>query len=260
MKVNGIVKQWRYPEASERGLTRSLQEFSRDLVVFAREKLSSMRFDASDADINQAEHDLESYAYELIATLSAGLPALALAIYKFNSKQFVSMAKSTGGKKIPYVIMLDSLGPLANEMWYQEKSDQWMSLTDASFRKLANDIISDWSVNLRNLNLHNAKSKEVNELIEQRYKVYTGWSANRARGIVSTWNSLLMRQRLDDAGVTHYFWHGKLDERERLQHLKWEGKRIEIDSDHVFPGEPYGCRCWAVPDFTTVKEVNYNVT
>ena len=62
---------------------------------------------------------------------------------------------------------------------------------------------------------------------------------------------VLMRQRLYDSKVTHYFWHGMLDDRERLQHVQWEGKRIALDSEHDFPGEPFGCRCWAIPDWNS---------
>lgn len=251
MKVKRIVKAWRYPEASERQLGRSLSEFASDLVVFARDKLDGMRFDASDAEINIAEKELEDYASELLAALAMALPALALQIYKFNSKQWYLVAVSAGGAKNEAVALLDLLGANANEPWYQEKQQQWLSLTEASYRKLANDIIADWSQNVRRANIQAKGRDYVDEVIEQRYKVYTGWSYNRSRGIVATWNSILMRQRLDDAGVTHYLWRGKLDERERLKHLRWEGKRIGVDSDHIFPGEEYGCRCWAEPDFTT---------
>ncbi|UGO53094.1 putative head morphogenesis protein [Klebsiella phage vB_KaeD_HazelMika] len=251
MKVKRIVKAWRYPEASERQLGRSLSEFASDLVVFARDKLDGMRFDASDAEINNAEKELEDYAAELLASLAMALPALALQIYKFNSKQWYLVAVSAGGAKNEAVALLDLLGASANETWYQEKQQQWLSLTEASYRKLANDIIADWSHNVRRANIQAKGRDYVDEVIEQRYKVYTGWSYNRSRGIVATWNSILMRQRLDDAGVTHYLWRGKLDERERLKHLRWEGKRIGVDSDHIFPGEEYGCRCWAEPDFTT---------
>lgn len=254
MKVQGIAKQWRYPEASERELSRSLATFAGELIVFARDQLDKMKFDASADDIDQAESDLEDYAAYLIAGLMALLPSLALKIYRFNSQQFIDVAKSAGGKKNPVVVLLVALGYNANEPWYREKEDNWLSLTEASYRKLANDIIADWSNTVR---MENAKGKSreyIDDVIEQRYKVYTGWTVNRSRGIVATWNSLLMRARLEDSGVTHYFWHGKLDERERLKHLSWENKRIAINSDHVFPGEEYGCRCWATPDFYNIEE------
>lgn len=249
MKVKRLIKQWRYPEASERSLGRSLQDFATSLTVFARDQLDNMRFDAIDAQINDAEKSLEDYAEDLLAGLIMALPAFALQIYRFNKRQFIDVAKSAGGKSNTYVIYLEAMGERLWESWYQEKERNWISLTEASFRKLARDIISDWSTNVRMANIKAKGRDYVDDVIEQRYKVYTGWSVNRSRGIVSTWNSLLMRQRLDDAGVTFYIWRGKLDERERLKHLRWEGKRIAVDSDHVFPGEEYGCRCWAEPDF-----------
>lgn len=244
---------WRYPEASERQFSRSVQSMVNDLVAMARKKLSPMKFDATDEEIDEAESDLEDYAALLLAGLFSTIPALAFTIYKFNSSQFLSIAKKNGGAKNVSVIMLEALGSNGQESWYREKSNQWRSMTEASLRKLANDIINDWSNNVRFENFSEKNKSEVEKVIEQRYKVYTGWSVNRSRGIVTTWNSLLMKQRLKDARVTHYFWHGKLDERERLQHLLWEDKRIAIESDHPFPGEPYGCRCWATPDFTTKK-------
>lgn len=256
MKVKRIVKQWRYPEASERQLSRSLTQFASDLVVYARDQLDTMRFDATDQEIDNAEKSLEDYAAELLESLVMALPAFAYQIYKFNSQQWLDVAKSAGGKKNQSVIWLIAFGANGQEPWYQEKESQWLSLTEASYRKLANDIISDWSQNVRLANIK-AKGREyVDEVIEQRYKVYTGWTVNRSRGIVATWNSLLMRQRLEDAGVTHYLWRGKLDERERLKHLRWEGKRIGVESDHVFPGEEYGCRCWAEPDFEGKEDDN----
>ena len=254
MKVNGIVNQWSYPEASERQLSRSLSTFAGKMAKKAGALTGGMRFDASDEEINNAEDELAEYAAGLIAAIVATLPALALTIYKFNSKQFLNVAKKAGGKNNQSVILLGVLGANANESWYREKLSQWRSSAEASILKLSNDIISDWSQNLRIENMRNKTREQIDEVLKLRYKVYTGWTVNRSRGIVSTWNSVLMRQRIEDTGATHYFWHGQLDERERLTHVKWEGKRIEISSEHPFPGEPFGCRCWAVPDLSTSNQ------
>lgn len=254
MKVLGKIKPWRYPEASERELSRSMQEFSRDLVVYARDKLDGMRFDATDDEINDAESDMMDYAMTLIASLVSSLPALALTIYKFNSKQWIAVALSAGGKEDPSVQMLQLLGYNANETWYAEKQQYWISMAQAAYLKLARDITSDWSTNVRLLAAKGKSRKVVDETINIRYGVYSSWSKNRASGIVATWNSLLMRQRLADAKVTHYIWHGMLDERERLSHLRLEGKEIPVNSDHIFPGEEYGCRCWATPKFPNKKD------
>lgn len=251
MIVKGVVKQWRFPEASERQLRRSIQEAIRDLVVLMRSKTKEMKFDADTEEINAAEDEISSFALKLIAGIAASLPAIGLAVYKFNAKQFINVAKSTGGKSNSAVIILMAIGANANESWYRTLYGQWHDMTLASLQKLFGNIVSDWSTNIRSANFRGMRDSQVNELAGKRFAVYSSWGKTRAENIIGAWNSRLMRQRLYDAKVTHYFWHGMLDDRERLQHVQWEGKRIALDSEHDFPGEPFGCRCWAIPDWNS---------
>lgn len=254
MKVKGVVKQWRFPEASERQFSRSIQEAIRDLVVLMRKRTKAMKFDATDNEINSAEDEINSLATDLIAGIVSTLPAIALTIYKFNAKQFINVAKSTGGNDNTAVIVLIAVGANANEDWYQTLYGQWHGLTESSLRKLFTNIVSDWSTSIRNANFRGSNDKQVNDLAEKRFAVYSSWGKTRSENIIGAWNSRLMRQRLYDAKVTHYFWHGMLDDRERLQHVLWEGKRIALDAIHDFPGEPWGCRCWAIPDWNNKGE------
>lgn len=247
MKVKGVVKQWRFPEASERGLSRSIREAVRDLVVFMRRKTHSMKFDATDQEISTAEQEIKDFAKELALSLIGLLPALAATVYKFNAKQFINVAKSTGGAANPTVILLIAVGANQGESWYQKLYGEWHTMSADSFDKLFTNIIQDWSANVRQANFTGKNSEQVNEIAERRFAVYSSWAGNRATGIVGSWNSRLMRQRLYDAGVNSYYWHGMLDERERLKHLRWEGKEIDLNDIHPFPGEEYGCRCWAIP-------------
>lgn len=55
MKLKGIVKQWRFPEASERELARNIQRAVAKLVELMRRKTHAMKFDATDAEITDAE-------------------------------------------------------------------------------------------------------------------------------------------------------------------------------------------------------------
>lgn len=247
MKVKGVVKQWRFPEASERGLSRSIREAVRDLVVFMRSKTHSMKFDATDQEISTAEQEIKDFAKELALSLIGLLPALAATVYKFNAKQFINVAKSTGGASNPTVILLIAVGANQGESWYQKLYGEWHTMSADSFDKLFTNIIQDWSASVRQANFTGKNSEQVNEIAERRFAVYSSWAGNRATGIVGSWNSRLMRQRLYDAGVNSYYWHGMLDERERLKHLRWEGKEIDLNDIHPFPGEEYGCRCWAIP-------------
>lgn len=254
MKVKGIVKQWRFPESSERQLSRSIQQAISALVVEMRRRTNAMKFDATDEEIDGAEQSIIDYAIELIRDLVDYLPAIALSVYKFNSKQWLNVARSAGGAKNQSVIILMAVGANASEEWYRTLYGQWDSLAQTSLRKLFDNIVADWSTNIRTANFTGKRKEQVNELAEKRFAVYSSWGNNRAANMVGAWNSRLMRQRLYDAGVTHYFWHGMLDERERLQHVRWEGKRISLDDVHDFPGEPWGCRCWAIPDFNKIGD------
>lgn len=247
MKVKGIVKQWRFPEASERQLSRSIKEAVRDLVVFMRSKTKAMKFDATDQEISSAEDEIKEFAKELALSLIGLLPALASAVYKFNSKQWINVAKSTGGANNPVIILLIAVGANQGEEWYQTLYGEWYNMSAASFDKLFTNIINDWSANIRQANFTGKKTEQVNEIAERRFAVYSSWAGNRATGIIGSWNSRLMRQRLLDAGVNSYYWHGVMDERERLKHVLLEGKLISLNEIHIFPGEEYGCRCWAIP-------------
>lgn len=245
----GIVKHWRFPEASERQLRRSLQKAVRDLVVFMRSKTRAMKFDATEQEITTAEEEILNYTNELTIFLIGLLPALAKAIYRFNSKEFIKIAKATGGAKNPAVLLLIAIGANMQEDWYNQSYSEWRAMTIGSINKLFTNIVNDWSDNIRLANFTKKKTAQVNEIAEKRFIVYSSWASNRATGIVGSWNSRLMRQRLEDAKVNSYFWHGMLDEREREKHLRWEGKEISLNEIHPFPSEEYGCRCWAIPNW-----------
>lgn len=254
MQVKGIVKQWRFPEATERQLRRSMQQAIRDLVVFMRSKTRAMKFDATEEEISTAEDEILNYSKELALILIGLLPSIAATIYKFNSKEFMKIAKSTGGAKNHAVLLLIAFGATQSEPWYNPLYREWRAMTIGSFDKLFTNIINDWSSNIRQANFTKKNTAQVNELSEKRFVVYSSWAANRATGIVGSWNSRLMRQRLEDAKVDSYFWHGMLDEREREKHLRWEGKEVFLNEVHPFPSEEYGCRCWAIPNWKRSKQ------
>lgn len=255
MKVKRIIKQWRYPEASENYLARQTSELVGEIVKRLEANTKLMKFDATDSEVSQGESDASTFSDFLLMALIALLPTLARTVYRFNSKQWLLIASYYGGKDNDSVVLLKARGAEGKEEWYNKKYELWRSASEATIRKLTRDIVADWSATVRAESLKGTAEKEVTEILKARYKVYTSWANNRARGVVHSWNSILMRQRLDDAGVRFYIWRGVLDERERIQHVLWEGKRIGMSTNHVFPGEPYGCRCWAQPDFSKEEEV-----
>ena len=241
---------WRYPEATERDLRRALQTLVRDLAVRMRANTKRLKFDDA---VSDAAADNESYAEELIASFLTLIPGFALSIYKFNTKEFLRLAKRTGGSRNPAVILLIGQGATTSETWYSKKYHTWKEMISNSIWKMVDNILDDWEMQIRNLELQEAERKRIDAVMERRFKTYKVWAQRRVSGIVGSWNSALMFQRCIDANVTHYIWRGQLDDREREKHLRWEKKRIPLESDHVFPGEEFGCRCWAQPDWESVK-------
>lgn len=248
-----MIPNWRFPEASERELSRSLQEATRDSVIFMRDRLSGMKFDATDEEISRAEEEVESKVLEIFMAVASTLFGIGIAVYRFNSKQWLAIALSSGGKDNPAVLMLDRFGAAGLEPWYGDKLNLWKGTAENSIAKLARDIASDWSRNVRTFAAKESSEKVVDAEINKRYAIYGSWSKNRASGIIGTFNSMLMKQRIKDAGVTHYIWRGKLDERERKSHILLEGVKRALNGAGIFPGEEYNCRCWAVPYWNKEK-------
>lgn len=255
MKVNGRIPNWRYPEASERDLSRLMQEATTDLVVEMRDRLDRLKFDATAEEINEAEDDINEAAIAFFAAVIAALASIGLTIYRFNSKQWLVIALAAGGRDNEAVMMLNEFGAGGYEQWYQQVLKKWQDTAKASIQKLTADIVTDWTTKVRTANNIGKTREQIDEIIEGRYAIYGSWSRNRASGIIGSFNSMLMMQRLKDAKVSHYFWFGMMDDRERESHIKLEGKRRRVNGDGIFPGEEYGCRCWAVPDFNNVEEL-----
>lgn len=253
MKISARIPNWRYPEASERALSRRLQEATRDLVVEMRDGLDSLKFDATNEEIEEQESDIEERAIEIFTAVIASLAAVGLTIYKFNSQQWLALAIAAGGKDNPAIMTLNQFGAIGSEPWYNLKMEQWKGLATTSIRKLAADIVSDWSIKVKAANAKGMNREEIDAIIEDRYAIYGSWSKNRASGIIGTFSSMLMMQRIVDSGVSHYFWFGMMDDRERESHIKLEGARRPVNGNGIFPGEEYGCRCWAVPDFKNIE-------
>lgn len=244
---------WRYPEASERQVGRLFDKQIVRLIDGIKERTRSIKFDDVNGQISDAERDLASLAGDVIASIVSYLPAIAVQMYTFNASEFVRLARATGGGKNSAVLLLIMFGANQSEKWFNPSLTNWRKMAEDSVTKLVNNILSDWNVTVRGDVLHSADQSKIYDDVESRFSVYRSWARNRATGVCGTWYSALMRQRIADTGVTHYFWRGVMDLREREKHVQWEGKRIAVNSDHVFPGEEFNCRCWPVPDWETVN-------
>nr|CAK6604134.1 unknown function [Klebsiella phage vB_Kpn_K69PH164C2] len=152
MKVNGRIQNWRYPEASERDLSRSMQDAVTELVVEMRDRLDRLKFDATAEEISQAEDDISESAITFFSVVIAALSSIGLTIYRFNSKQWLAIAIAAGGRNNESVMRLKEFGAGGYEDWYQESLNKWQDSAEASIRKLASDIVADWTTKVRTAN------------------------------------------------------------------------------------------------------------
>lgn len=217
--------------------------------------------DMTESDVEKALNDLAVDITENNADVEAAIAAFMLLVYgfavsayKYHTRQFIRMAKQTGGANNRSVILL--IGGVygnMNERWFNSKYITWRSLIEASVRKFAYNVLDDWEVQQRLNELR--EQAETRAQIRKRLRKYKAWAKNRASGFVGSWYSVLMYQRVVDAGVTHYIWRTQEDNRVRPEHAKLNMKRISLAIKHIFPGHEYNCRCLAQPDWETEQEV-----
>ena len=237
-----VMTRWKYPQTIESQVNRNLSIAVTELVSAMRESATRLKIDTAE-ELEEEDGYLDGIIAALVASFISTIPAIGAAIYRYNSSQFLVLAIKTGGRSNPSVLDLEVNGINGDEPWYNDDLNQWVYTTNKSAIKLLNNIKDDF--------LQTAATIQNGDYVNlpDRYKVYRKRTANIASGIVSSLNSTLMRRRLEDAGVSRYIWHGVLDERERLTHIKKEGVSFELDGYDFFPGQEYGCRCWAVPDW-----------
>lgn len=237
-----VMTRWKYPQTIESQVNRNLSIAVTELISAMKESATRLKIDTAE-ELEEEDGYLDGIISALVASFISTIPAIGAAIYRYNSSQFLVLAINTGGRSNPSVLDLEVNGINGDEPWYNDDLNQWVYTTNKSVIKLLNNIKDDF--------LQTASTIQSGDYVKlsDRYKTYSKRTANIASGIVSSLNSTLMRRRLGDAGVSRYIWHGMLDERERLTHIKKEGVSFELDGDDFFPGQEYGCRCWAVPDW-----------
>lgn len=243
--------RWTYPQAIEGQVNRNLSVAVSELTEQLRLSAKKLKIDTAE-EIESEEEDIDGVIAALLASIVSALPAIALQIYRFNSAQFLKVANNSGGKNNSAVIALGLYGVNADELWWRDFRGWWILATRTSASKLLNNIKDSFI----QLAVEGQSGQAID--LDSLYSSSRKKTANIASGIVSSLNSRLMKQRLDDAGVENYVWRGVLDERERHSHVIREGVTFKVDGSDagkldglaIFPGQQYGCRCWSVPKWS----------
>lgn len=237
-----VATRWKYPQIIESQVNRNLSIAVTELISAIKSSAKRLKVDTAE-ELEGEDGYLDEVIAALVASFISTIPSIGAAIYRYNSTQFLLLAIKTGGKSNASVLDLEVNGINGDEPWYNDDLNQWIYTTNKSAIKLLNNIKDDF--------LQTAATIQSGDYVKlsERYKTYRKRTANIASGIVSSFNSTLMRRRLEDAGVSRYIWHGMLDDRERQSHIVREGVRFKLGGKDIFPGQEYGCRCWSVPDW-----------
>lgn len=242
---------WLYPHAYELEYVRQLK----NLAKMAGKELERRLFSRADADddapdyvsMRQEVAVAESLVMTQTETLVYAVKKAADMVNRFNEMQHLRVLKRVYGADIykpePFIgQMLD--------MWITENV------------RLINSIPSQYFDGVRAM-IAAAAANGTNaaELTNQIRSSY-GQPISRAELIatdqIGKLNGQLMRARQQNIGVGKYRWRGKLDDRERDEHVRREGKVFSWDSppSDGHPGQAIRCRCHAEGIYPAIEDLD----
>ncbi|TDE17705.1 phage head morphogenesis protein [Dyadobacter psychrotolerans] len=141
---------------------------------------------------------------------------------------------------------------------YEDKirlARQWTGNLQLYIKKWSDTNILDLRQKVLSNVVAGQRFENLVKTIEGNYEV----SKNKARFLARQETSLavssLRQQRYADAGITRYRWSSSEDERVRHSHKELNGKIFDFSNPPISgengqtgnPGEPFGCRCVAIP-------------
>lgn len=240
------LKAWLYPAAAEREYVKLLDDYAKELQNDVLKSMS-MRQDAEDDEKDtNAEEIAILLSLVMGVTLNtkskleyilAKIESVFKKVVAFNYTQFAGIIKSAYG--VEHV--------KKREPWIDDILKQW-SLINAELisgmgidfqRKIAG-IVSGAVTNGSSIE---DVRKQILKVIDMPIKRAELIAVDQVQKL----NGQLMRERQERLGVKQYKWRGRLDARERPEHVAREGKIYSWDNPPYdgHPSVPIRCRCWA---------------
>ena len=244
------LKAWLYPVAIEREYQRLIGDYAKELQS-ATYKALNMRQDASDDDYKTILNEVMGIASSVgryADIVIKKLYELAEKIAGFNRLQFFAVIKSGYG--------LDVFAP--KEPWLEEALKEWSKIN----AELIKDIGVDYQRRIAGqVSAAISNGTDVDTLKKQIMQTIN-MPASRAELIAvdqtQKLNAQLTRERQTRIGITKYRWRGRLDARERPEHLLREGKIYSWDKPphDGHAGVPIRCRCWAEMILPALEDID----
>ncbi len=158
-------------------------------------------------------------------------------------------------KTLDFTTKSITIKPKVNKEMLETLARDWSNNLDLYVRGWAGEAIRD----MRETVLQKAFSGYRAEAMEEGLQRVYGVSKSKAKFLARQETSLLMSkytaQRYRQAGITRYKWSTSHDERVRDRHRELNGKVFYFSDpppsgdkgEPGKPGEPFGCRCIAIP-------------
>ena len=94
------------------------------------------------------------------------------------------------------------------------------------------------------------KAPDLKKVIARRFVAAKKRAAINAKNAIGTLNAEVTQARFEHAGIVEFTWSDSGDEKVREVHELANGNNYPTSSGHPtegFPGEPFACRCAAIP-------------
>lgn len=164
------------------------------------------------------------------------LNGISMRLNLFNKKQFHKVVRSGLGADV-----------LTREEWLNSSLEDWAEENARLIRDISEEYQHKIAAKVAAAVVDGVAIERLTDDVMAMLDV----PATRANLIAidqtQKLNANLTRKRQQEIGVDKYRWRGVLDEKERPEHLKREGKVfLWSDPPHDgHPGQPIRCRCWA---------------
>lgn len=199
-----------------------------------------MLAEAIDRDVKQ---QVERY---LAANLD-NLHKVAPQINRYNEMQFHRVLQSVYGREV-----------FKHETWLAETLNAWIDENTRLIKSIPEQYLGHVQALIAAASANGTSANVLAMQIRDSFKLPQSRAALIAVDQIGKLNGQLMRQRQQNIGIKQYRWRGRLDDRERDEHVRREGKVFSWDDppSDGHPGQAIRCRCWAEMIYPAMEDLD----
>lgn len=146
-------------------------------------------------------------------------------------------------------------GPYYDHL-HNKTVEKWVKDNIRWLSEMPQDAVTEMKGIVYSAYIDGKSADEIVEEVEKRQLSFLKRNQALVINRVANINTEITKQKHLDAGVHTYIWWTRMDERVRKSHRRLHGRKFSWDNPpetdngrHCHPGEDFGCRCIALPDF-----------